>query len=148
MSICYRQAAQTDCMEMARLSAQLGYPSDSEAVANRLAAIRSLTGHEVLVAAAGDLLLGWVHVHGRHLVETDAFAEIGGLVVDLEARKQGIGKRLIALAEEWAASSGYTEVRVRSNGIREAAHAFYEQIGYENTKWQKVFSKKLTPMQE
>ena len=46
-------------------------------------------------------------------------------------------------AEEWAREKGCATVGVRSNVIRERAHAFYERIGYKHIKTQKSFHKEL-----
>jgi GNAT superfamily N-acetyltransferase len=87
---------------------------------------------------------GWVHVHGRLLIEAYPFAEIGGLVVDNNHRRKGIGENLIRKCEEWARKKGYQEIRVRSNGQRKEAHEFYKRIGFENLKWQEVYTFKLS----
>jgi GNAT superfamily N-acetyltransferase len=76
-------------------------------------------------------------------VESDLYAEIGGLVVDENQRGMGIGKALMAQAEDWVGDHGIHEVRLRSNIIREAAHQFYEAMGYENIKSQFTFRKTL-----
>ena len=78
-------------------------------------------------------------------VEADAFVVIGGLVVDREYRKQGIGRRLLVRAEEWAAQHGCSVVRLTSNVKRIDAHAFYERVGYTNLKTQYSFAKSLGP---
>ncbi len=46
-------------------------------------------------------------------------------------------------AERWAKEKGCQAVYVRSNVVREGAHAFYERIGYVNIKLSKVFRKAL-----
>ena len=74
-------------------------------------------------------------------VEADAFVVIGGLVVDREYRKQGIGRRLLVRAEEWAAQQGCSLVRLWSNVKRVEAHGFYERAGYTNLKTQYSFAK-------
>jgi len=50
---------------------------------------------------------------------------------------------LMAQAERWAQEKGCQAVLLRSNAIREGAHAFYEGIGYENIKTSKTFRKAL-----
>jgi GNAT superfamily N-acetyltransferase len=70
-------------------------------------------------------------------------AEIAGLVVDETARGGGIGRRLLEAAEQWARSHGCRAIRVRSNVVREGAHAFYVREGFREIKTQKVFEKGL-----
>jgi GNAT superfamily N-acetyltransferase len=50
---------------------------------------------------------------------------------------------LLDRAEMWAREKGFSATSLRSNVIRERAHAFYERQGYEHTKTQKSFRKKL-----
>ncbi|WP_373865449.1 GNAT family N-acetyltransferase [Sporolactobacillus inulinus] len=88
------------------------------------------------------LVSGWAHIFGKHLLE-GVYAELGGIIVDAQHRQRGIGKILLKECEKWAINHGYSEIRVRSGGTREKAHQFYIQVGYENTKWQKVFDRSL-----
>ena len=76
-------------------------------------------------------------------VETGAFVTIGGLVVDREYRGQGIGRRLLSEAEQWAAQQGCAIVRLWSSATRTEAHRFYEHVGYMNVKTQLSFAKPL-----
>lgn len=143
LEMSYREAVVGDGPEIARLSGQLGYPAESEAITDRLDRILTWADNAVFVSEADDKLAGWVHVHGRYLIESPPFAEIGGLVVDDEYRGQGIGKELMRRVEEWARAAGFAEMRVRSGGSRAGAHRFYERIGYDNFKMQQVFRKRL-----
>ena len=100
--------------------------------------------HFVLVATDdSDTLVGWIHAFLVHLVETDRFAEIGGMVVSEEHRCTGIGTQLLEKAEEWARSQKVMAIRVRSNVVRERAHDFYERSGYKQIKTSHVFQKPL-----
>ena len=73
---------------------------------------------------------GWIHAAEQDLVETERRCEILGLVVDGRRRRGGIGRRLVAEAERWAASRGLRQMSVRSNVVREESHPFYEAQGY------------------
>jgi GNAT superfamily N-acetyltransferase len=140
-----REAQITDSLEIARLCSQLGYDVSESEVWGRLRKILADRDHAVYVMEVSpNEIAGWVHVHGRHLIEAQSFAEIGGLVVDHPYRRKGIGETLMRKCEEWAGKKGYREVRLRSGGHRKEAHAFYSSIGYQNTKWQQVFSLELT----
>jgi GNAT superfamily N-acetyltransferase len=139
-----RNAQITDSAEIARLSSQLGYEASATEVLNRLEKLLANDDNAVYVMEEiNSQITGWVHVHGRHLIEAQSFAEIGGLVVDENHRRKGIGEQLIRKCEEWARIRGYQEVRLRSGGRRKDAHEFYKKIGYKNVKWQEVFSLKL-----
>ncbi|HVS45273.1 MAG TPA: GNAT family N-acetyltransferase [Verrucomicrobiae bacterium] len=47
-------------------------------------------------------------------------------------------------AERWARERGCPALSLRSNVIRERAHAFYERRGYTHKKSQHYFEKRLT----
>ena len=68
---------------------------------------------------------------------------IAGLIVDKRYRRKQIGSLLMRHAEEWAAKSGYTVVRLWSSSARTAAHEFYQALGYVNVKTQYSFVKSL-----
>lgn len=136
-----REANLTDFKEITRLSLQHGYEISEAAVQRHLEKLVSGSDHAVYVIEINDVeIAGWVHVHGRHLLDALPFAEIGGLVVDENHRRKGYGEKLMRKSEEWARKNGYHEVRLRSGGQRKEAHEFYKSIGYKNIKWQEVFS--------
>jgi GNAT superfamily N-acetyltransferase len=70
------------------------------------------------------------------------YAEIVSLIVAQEARGKGIGKELLQEAESWAGKR-VNKIRIRANEIRNSAHAFYKNQGYEEIKSQKIFIKKV-----
>ena len=129
---------------LAVLCGELGYPSSAQEIIERLSHFLDREDHFVLVATDNsDTPVGWIHAFVAHRVETDAFAEIGGMVVSEEHRGTGIGKQLLGKAEEWARSQKVRAIRVRSNVVRERAHDFYERAGYKQTKTSHVFQKPL-----
>ena len=133
-----------DAPAVAALSEQLGYPLPAVRFAERLDLISRRPGNGFYVAELESKVVGWVHVYGVHLLESPAlFAEIGGLVVDVNARRQGVGRALITQAEAWAREQGYAEVRLRSGLHRTEAHEFYQSIGYTLAKTSHMFRKSL-----
>ena len=144
MSISIRPALIEDAPEIATLSGQLGYPTETQDMAGRLRGLLARPDHQVLVAVkeAGPLL-GWAHCYLRRLVMLDRHAELGGLVVAEGVRGQGIGAALLDAVETWAGVQGAALMIVRSNQIREQAHHFYLQLGYELVKHSMVFHKNL-----
>jgi GNAT superfamily N-acetyltransferase len=139
-----RDARSSDAAVVAALSIQLGYPMRPEEAEARLAALQATDDNAVLVAESEDgVVIGWIHVFGQLLLETGAFAEIAGLVVDEAWRGRGTGAALVEAAAEWAARRGYGTLRVRSNVVRERAHAFYERLGFARSKTQAVFVRPL-----
>ena len=143
-SICAIQRAQhEDCEPIADLSGQLGYPSTSVQIAERLSLMENNPNHAVFVAKDIDAVVGWAHVVMELHLESGTFAELVGLVVDEHHRGDGVGRQLVETVEQWARDRGCGEMRVRTNVVRERTHKFYKQIGYELKKQQKVFGKTL-----
>ncbi len=139
-----RPMAARDAGQVAVLSGQLGYPSSPREIERRLGGVSRRSDNAVLVAEALDgKVVGWAHVLGRDFLESDAYAELAGLVVDAAARRQGIGRALVSAAEAWALDRGYAAMRVRSNVTRVEARPFYERMGYAIVKSQNVYRKTL-----
>lgn len=133
-----------DAEAAARLASQLGYPSTAEQIERRFNALHGVDDARVFVAEGADgTPVGWIHIFGRRMLESDPDAEIGGLVVDERLRGRGIGKALMAFAEAWAQERGYRTVSLRSNVIRKDAHEFYKGLGYEVLKSQYKLRKQL-----
>jgi GNAT superfamily N-acetyltransferase len=139
-----RIAGLTDAPAVAGLSGQLGYPVDEQAVAERLAALLGREGTAVFVAELGGKVVGWAHVVGEQFLESAAFAELAGLVVDRDTRRLGVGRQLVQACAQWARDQGYGQIRVRCNVVREDAHRFYQKVGFAKLKSQIVFGMELS----
>ncbi len=139
-----RPAQASDHERIAELAGQLSYPSTPLEIARRLAGLQRLAEAEVFVAQleSGEIA-GWIAVIVYRTVEADARAEVSGLVVDERFRSQRVGEHLLARAEHWAREQGCHVIGLRSNIIRDRAHAFYERHGYAHVKTQKAFRKQL-----
>src|SRR5262249_2545343 len=74
-------------------------------------------------------------------LESGPFITIGGLVVDRNHRRAGIGRTLMRSAETWAKAQGGSVVRLSSSSTRSEAHKFYESLGYTNVQTQFAFVK-------
>jgi GNAT superfamily N-acetyltransferase len=140
-----RRARLSDASAVAELSGQLGYPTSEIEMADRLAhLIRHPRFGAVLIAETSEgKVIGWVHVSVTPLLEVPLRAEINGLIVAEGQRSSGAGAKLLLAAEDWAQSKGCNGMSVRSNVIRDRAHAFYLRNGYEHFKTQKAFRKPL-----
>jgi ribosomal protein S18 acetylase RimI-like enzyme len=135
----------TDAPRISELLAQLGYPSDVDAVTGRLTGILNSPDQQVLVAvSAGDARVdGYIGVERRLILAEDARAEINGLVVDSAVRRSGVGRALVHAAERWAVQHNLHTVVVRSNVVRPESHPFYEGIGYRRTKTSHTYRKEV-----
>jgi GNAT superfamily N-acetyltransferase len=141
--ITIRSARPADAETIAELTKQLGYSAEPAAVASRLSRVLARSDQQLLVADHRGRAVGWIHMVVTEYIEAEAFVVIGGLVVDREYRKQGIGRRLLTRAEEWAAQLGCSLVRLSSNVKRVEAHGLYERAGYTNLKTQYAFAKRV-----
>jgi len=139
-----REIAVEDAEAAARLTGELGYPASAKEMAERIRAQMALRDHVIYVACVPDHgVVGWIDVQIVHHLQAPARAEIGGLVVASGARSRGIGRQLLARAEQWAAERGMRQVVVRSQIARERAHQFYLREGYRRTKTSAVFAKEI-----
>jgi GNAT superfamily N-acetyltransferase len=138
-----RPVREQDAEAAAALCRQLGYPTDAPTLLERIQQIAADPNRAVLVACTDDTVVGWIDLSIEYHLQSEPAALIGGLVVAESARKQGIGRQLCLAAEDWARGRGMTRIRVRSNAIRERAHAFYLRDGYTRVKTSAVFEKTL-----
>jgi GNAT superfamily N-acetyltransferase len=104
-------------------------------------ALKGKNGVCLVAETREDGVVGWVHASVTPLLEVERRAEVNGLVVDEKVRSQGAGWKLLEAAEEWARKMRCAGMSVRSNIIRDRAHAFYLRHGYEHYKTQKAFRK-------
>ena len=133
-----------DAATATRLCAELGYPVEESAVLARVGQIAGHPNRAVLVACVDDAVVAWIDLSVEYHLQSEPAALIGGLVVSEAARGQGIGRQLCEAAEAWARGCGFARMRVRSNAIRERAHAFYLRDGYRQVKTSAVFEKTLS----
>jgi ribosomal protein S18 acetylase RimI-like enzyme len=142
MIMTIRPMTEADADAVAQLSGELGYPSDPKAVRRR---IRSVDPADLLIVAVNeaDVPLGFIQGRMTRTVEAEARVHIVGLVVSSKARRAGVGRRLIAEVEHWAAITDAEMVVVKSNTARAEAHEFYPAAGYEKLKTQAVYVKRL-----
>jgi GNAT superfamily N-acetyltransferase len=129
-----RAAASADAPALAALLQQLG--NDEPRVDPTLLALRlseSTHNRVVLVAERDGKLLGTCTVnlieHLAHNFARSAIVE--DVVVDADARGIGIGRALMAKAAERARAWGCYKLALSSNHSREAAHRFYQQLGFK-----------------
>lgn len=143
MAVTIRPLEPEDTDAALRLSAELGYPADRESMLRRMEQIASDAHRAVLVACLDGEVVGWIDLSIEYHLQTDPVALIGGLVISEATRNRGIGGELCKAAEDWTRDLGITRIRVRSNVIRERAHAFYLRDGYARVKTSAVFEKAL-----
>lgn len=138
-----RRAQIDDLSELNNLCIELGYNSVVSEVKNRLEKIQNSQSDIILVAVEKGMVVGWIHVFRALRLESEPFAEIGGLVVSSKQRGKGVGKALVNEAEKWVKENGLINIRVRSRTSRKKTRQFYEREGYIAIKEQNVFEKSL-----
>jgi GNAT superfamily N-acetyltransferase len=134
-----------DAREAAILSGELGYPVAVDAIRHRIEYLLCQRDHVIFVASYLEGVAGWITAGITHHLYVEPRAEITGLVVSNGLRGRGIGRMLVARAEQWAVSRGLKEMLVRSRSTRDDAHRFYLREGYEKVKTSAVFTKHLAP---
>ncbi len=143
-----RKPRLADYARLAELAGQLGYPSTPDDIARRIADLDATSTYSIFVAESQSQaqpaeIAGWICIVTHRTLESDPFAEITGFIVDDRYRSQKVGEKLLGRAEDWAKQQGTSAIRLRSNVIRDRAHAFYLRHGYEHHKTQKAFRKFL-----
>ncbi|MGH7618574.1 MAG: GNAT family N-acetyltransferase [Gemmatimonadaceae bacterium] len=129
-----RPAERDDSAAIARLCTQLGYPAQPSDIPARLAQLSDDPAVRALVAVDDGSVVGLITTHARHTMNHPApLAQITLLVVDETCRGRGIGRALVAAAEDWARENGCKRIVVTTALRRAGAHAFYESVNYVHT---------------
>lgn len=134
-----RPARASDCSEISRMRAALWPESSAEEHARELQPV--LRGNASfpfplmnLVAEAPGRLAGFLEVDLRsHADGCDPTRPVGfieGWYVDPEWRGQGVGRRLLAAAEDWARSHGCREMASDTWIDNDHSQRVHEAAGY------------------
>jgi predicted N-acetyltransferase YhbS len=128
-----RSAKAGDADALSALISQLGYEAAAEDVRERLATMTA-EDRVVLVAELEGRVVGCLSTSVMRVLHRPApVGRISMMVVDESLRGKGIGAELVAAAEAALAQQGCYMIEVTSHNRREAAHRFYERLGYEKT---------------
>jgi GNAT superfamily N-acetyltransferase len=132
MSYRIRPAATDDSAQLVILLGELGYPSTADFILEKLTQLSSTPGTKILVADQEGTIIGLLCFSIIPLLHVSGgLGRISALVVASEFKGRGIGKRLIAEAEEFAWENGCARIEITSGQHRADAHAFYEAVGYK-----------------
>lgn len=133
-SIAIRDAIIEDAAVIASLLDELGYPSQPEGVRARLGRLLVREGSRVFVAERDAKVLGVLGLDRMPvLTSLSDIAMIIALVVTEGERRSGVGRLLVARAEEEARAWQCGRLMVTSAERRAEAHAFYLHLGFEYT---------------
>ena len=137
-----RNAELSDAAELAVLMSELDYETQAPDMEMRLKSILSNAAFKTFVAIMDGRVCGMIGTFTYASYEhNDPGARILALVTLSTARRRGIGRALIAAAEEDLAQRGITRVSLNTSLARKGAHKFYESVGYERNGWR--FMKQL-----
>src|SRR5947209_15322624 len=144
MRVTVRVAIVDDCAGLARMRAELWPDSSAEEHGQELLAIfkgeKKLVMPWVIFVAESESgeLVGFVEVGLRSCADgCEPWQPVGyieGWYVRKERRRSGVGRKLIAAAEDWARSHGCVDMASDSlieNGVSQRAH---QSLGYEEVE--------------
>jgi aminoglycoside 6'-N-acetyltransferase I len=85
-----------------------------------------------LVAEHGGEVVGFICVSERAHFTGQVDTYVGELVVARSAEGQGVGRALLAAAEDWGRSRGRARVVVDTGAANTPARRFYAALGYQD----------------
>jgi N-acetylglutamate synthase-like GNAT family acetyltransferase len=136
-----RKAEVKDRYDIQRLFEVLtgSYISEPDVI-NRLDLIDNSSIDSLYVYELDNSVIGLVGFRIRENIEENSrYGEISVIVVDEAYQKKGIGKQLIAFAEQLANNSNCKGTWLVSGfGREEKAHEFYKSLGYKTTGYRFV----------
>ena len=122
-----RKAGPRDCQAICELAAILGCEADQQACFETTSAHPD---HVVLVAEAGDAVVGYAHLMVYSDLTHGALAgELLGLIVREDMRRQGIATALMREVIRLARERGVGEFHINTEPDNEAAKALYASLG-------------------
>jgi ribosomal protein S18 acetylase RimI-like enzyme len=129
-----RAAEERDAPLLAELITQLGYATTAQEMTERLRAILSDQNFATFVAVEENEVCGMIGLSTSMSYEhNDRTGRIIALVVHEKMRRRGIGRKLIAAAEDYFSREQVTRLTLTTRFAREKAHKFYEALGYVRT---------------
>jgi GNAT superfamily N-acetyltransferase len=137
MDIILREACESDLPHILSLYAQLGQDDGSvlsmEEASTLFTQIKSYPDYSIHIALDKDRVIGTFALlimdNLGHCGTPSAILE--DVVVAADMRGQGIGKLMMEYANELCRRKGCYKMSFSSNINREAAHRFYETLGFQ-----------------
>ena len=141
----FREINITDTPEVAEIcKAALGYDVDLENIKRQIEKLTNDKKQHIIIGYEDEnirKIIGFVHAQMYESFYSDLGLNILGLAVNPDFQGEGIGRKLMNKLEEYAVDNNISFIRLNSALKREAAHKFYEHIGYNCDKVQKRFIK-------
>jgi GNAT superfamily N-acetyltransferase len=144
MSIAVREMRPPDISACRLLLFQLGYDLTLQEVKQRYSAIQEKQDHAVFLGEQNGKVVALLHLYERPAFDKPPEVIVQALVVDQNWRGTGVGKKMMNVAERWAANRGFSSVALTSSASRSGAHSFYERIGYKAEATSHLFRKHIS----
>lgn len=131
-----RRYQPSDCIDIAALMDELGYPVSLEEMKQRMQNIEASSSYHTFVALINGNVAGMVGIRLVWNYESNyAATQISTIVTKSIYRGQGVGTRFIRFVEQWAIEHNSEIVFLTSGSKPErlAAHALYEKLGFLKT---------------
>jgi len=139
LDLTIRVAEVNDAAALAQLMCELGYETTKSEMQMRMERIAADDCYRTFVAVLDAKVCGMI---GTLVCPSYEHNDSGGRILALATlgtmRRRGIGRALIAAAEEDFAHRGIRRVALNTRLAREDAHKFYESLGYERNGWRFV----------
>ncbi|WP_440109690.1 GNAT family N-acetyltransferase [Paenibacillus sp. QZ-Y1] len=139
-----RECELRDAEAVTGLMREVSYPTTANVMKERIECLETNPNACMLVAEVDEQIIG---VIGVQCVQSHAYpepaAQITSLIVGQEYRGGGIGRRLMARAEEWGRKKGGKQLFFTgaNREITSKTCSFYEHIGFQKRGYR--FSKVL-----
>ena len=128
-----------DAAALAQLMCELGYETTKSEMQMRMERIAADDCYRTFVAVLDGKVCGII---GTLACPSYEHNDPGGRILALATlgtmHRRGIGRALVATAEEDFAHRGIRRVALNTRLVREDAHKFYESLGYERNGWRFV----------
>ena len=134
-----RAADVNDAATLAQLMCELGYETTKSEMQMRVERITTDERCRTFVAVCDGKVCGMIGtVMYPSYEHNDPSGRILALAILSTMRRRGIGRALIATAENDFVHRGVKRVALNTRLAREDAHKFYESLGYERNGWRFV----------
>lgn len=91
-------------------------------------------GNAAFLAEQAGQIIGFITItlvdETGSLMQTMRYGRLGSVCVTASHQGQGVGRTLLAMAEQWAASHSAVDIRLQVWSFNERAVALYEELGY------------------
>src|SRR5579864_2581321 len=111
MSVTFREACEGDAAGISAVLEELGYERSAEHVLQRIRDLATVDSR-IFVGESEGAIVACAQVYEAHTLLSERQAIIGGFVVSLPFRGQGVGKALMREAERWALRRGLGQLRL------------------------------------